>query len=421
MRVEISKLEEAYRHVVGSQWCELLRTIRGYAPSVLSISFTFASDMQLVNDFYTGAQQVALNNDLFATNFRPDIPVIPLNVEKAVSRIISDIKTLAAGGLSYPVCGFCIRIGMIFFRMCGDCYWQKQALSNVEQAAPRCEAVLKSSKCKADGSAVLAFPYDSKFVKILLKDVHIMTIGDSIMRGIYKDLIAMLHGDELVKDIHLKTKTESSFFGDRQVDLSFFAQERAFLEMCSTGEFPDVLLINSCLWDITRASMMIRRLRLMMPATTQVIWLNMPWPIPVDTPSLVNRADNINTRHLSRMLVVDANFRASQLFRAAGYDVLDLAFYMRNQALYSYRSAEEACSSDMWKNWATRSLVESDISTLPENRSALGSFPEIIQAQAFPKVAEYTKNGLNQEVTLLVDEDPIAVMKGRECPHGTVG
>lgn len=139
--------------------------------------------------------------------------------------------------------------------------------------------------------------------------------------------------------------------------------------------------------------------------------------------------------------------------------------------------AEEACSSDMWKNWATRSLVESDISTLPESRSALGSFPEIIQrkiregvlhemkdknlnlyeairsdirtmrickllrenpkveeqftleeswqleemAKAFPKVAEYTKNGLNQEVTLLVDEDPIAVMKGRECPHETVG
>lgn len=37
------------------------------------------------------------------------------------------------------------------------------------------------------------------------------------------------------------------------------------------------------------------------------------------------------------MLIVDANFRASQLFRAAGYDVLDIGFYMRNHALYSYR------------------------------------------------------------------------------------
>ncbi|VDM52915.1 unnamed protein product [Angiostrongylus costaricensis] len=482
IRMEISKLEEAYRHVVGSQWSELLRTIRRDVPSVSSISFTFPSDMQLVNDFYTEAQQVALNNDLFATDFRFHIPVTPLNVEKAISRSPLPVHLLnsAAGGLPYPVCGFCIRIGMLFFRMCGDCCWQKQTLNNVDQAASRCEAVLKSSKCKAD-RVVSAFPYDSKFVKILLKDVHIMAIGDSIMRGIYKDLIAMLHGDELVKDINLKSKTESSVM---KVDI-----ERAFLEMSSTGEFPDVLLINSCLWDITRASMMIRRLRLMMPATTQVIWLNMPWPIPVDTPSLVNRVDNFNTRHLSRMLVVDANFRASQLFRAAGYDVLDLAFYMRNQALYSYRSlvfrsrtvasAEEACSSDMWRNWAARSLVESDISTLADSRSAHGSFPEIIQrkiregvlhemkdknlnldastpmsqalrscltnvdslldilladtyyavhllestkrAKAFPKVAEYTKSGLNQEVTLLADEDPIAVTKGRKRPRGTVG
>lgn len=44
------------------------------------------------------------------------------------------------------------------------------------------------------------------------------------------------------------------------------------------------------------------------------------------------------------MLIVDANFRASQLFRAAGYDVLDIAFYLRNQALYAYRVYVDWCS-----------------------------------------------------------------------------
>lgn len=37
------------------------------------------------------------------------------------------------------------------------------------------------------------------------------------MRGIYKDLIVMLHGDDLIDDNQLKAKTESSFFGDRMV------------------------------------------------------------------------------------------------------------------------------------------------------------------------------------------------------------
>ncbi|KAK5967699.1 hypothetical protein GCK32_015364 [Trichostrongylus colubriformis] len=143
--------------------------------------------------------------------------------------------------------------------------------------------------------------------------------------------------------------------------------DTALLELCSANEFPDVLLINSCLWDITRyskafeydvppninrqaaveraaleeflerVSMLIRRLRLIMPPTTQVIWINMPWPIPSDTRSILNRVDNSDTKYLNRMMIVDANYRASQLFRAAGYDVLDISFYMRNHALYAYR------------------------------------------------------------------------------------
>ncbi|KAK6038037.1 hypothetical protein COOONC_24458, partial [Cooperia oncophora] len=88
---------------------------------------------------------------------------------------------------------------------------------------------------------------------------------------------------------------------------------------------------------LERVSMLIRRLRLIMPPTTQVIWINMPWPVPSDTRSILNRVDNSDTKHLNRMMIVDANYRASQLFRAAGYDVLDIGFYMRNHALYAYR------------------------------------------------------------------------------------
>lgn len=226
----------------------------------------------------------------------------------------------------------------------------------------------------------------------------------------------------------------------------------ALLELWSAKEFPDVLLINSCLWDITRysrafdpdvpsyvnrqagveraaieeflerISMLIRRLRLVMPPTTQVIWINMPWPLTVDGRSIVNRADNAETRHLNRMLIVDANFRASQLFRAAGYDVLDIGFYMRNHALYSYRIkdgvhwdsvgtrimtqliighlarswnitlplrikqkianyADEACTFDTKKSWAAYTLMGFDLSTISEEGSDNVSFPEALQQQ----------------------------------------
>ncbi|KAK6730778.1 hypothetical protein RB195_007321 [Necator americanus] len=342
------------------------------------------------------------------------------------------------------------------------------------------EPVLKSLKSKADGSVTAGFPYDSKFVRALLKDVHVMFVGDSLMRGIYKDLIVMLHGNDLIDDNQLKMKTEISFFGDRMIDIlplendRIFRQAReyhtnhyliqylfttrvmksdietALLELCTASEFPDVLLINSCLWDMTRysrayegsippdvnrqaaierssleeflerISMLIRRLRLTMPATTQVIWINMPWPLPVDTRSIVNRADNADTRHLNRMLIVDANFRASQLFRAAGYDVLDVGFYLRNHALYAYRVkdgvhwdsigtrimsqlvvghlarswniplpqqikdrlttfADDARTFDLSKSWAARSLVAFDISTASEGTHENASFPEILQ------------------------------------------
>ncbi|KAL6731582.1 hypothetical protein Aduo_002429 [Ancylostoma duodenale] len=381
------------------------------------------------------------------------------------------------------------------------------------------EPVLKSLKSKADGSVTAGFPYDSKFVRALLKDVHVMFIGDSLMRGIYKDLIVMLHGDDLIDDNQLKAKTESSFFGDRMIDILPLENDRVFrqareyhtnyfliqylfttrvmkvdvenalLELCSASEFPDVLLINSCLWDITRysrafdniippnvdkqtgierfsleeflerISMLIRRLRLIMPATTQVIWVNMPWPLPVDTRSIVNRADNAETRHLNRMLIVDANFRASQLFRAAGYDVLDIAFYLRNHALYAYRVkdgvhwdsvgtrimtqlvighlarswgipvpqrirqkltnfAEEARTFDLSKSWAACSLVAFDISTLSEGTAENASFPEILQRriraavlheikEKDPKLYEALRSDIRtMRICQLLDENP---------------
>lgn len=94
MRSKIVKLDEEYSDIVESKWPELLRVIRKDGPAMSSISFTFANDMQLVHDFYNEAHLIASGNDLLTTNIRSDIPILPLNIEKAICRIISDFKTL---------------------------------------------------------------------------------------------------------------------------------------------------------------------------------------------------------------------------------------------------------------------------------------------------------------------------------------
>ncbi|KAJ1347358.1 hypothetical protein KIN20_002394 [Parelaphostrongylus tenuis] len=94
MRMKISELEEEYRRVVDSEWAKLLGTIERDGPAMSSISFTFADDMQLVLSFFNKVHQTALSNDLFVTKIRSNIPIVPLNIEKAVFRLISDIKTL---------------------------------------------------------------------------------------------------------------------------------------------------------------------------------------------------------------------------------------------------------------------------------------------------------------------------------------
>ncbi|ETN70806.1 hypothetical protein NECAME_04819 [Necator americanus] len=313
------------------------------------------------------------------------------------------------------------------------------------------------------------------------------------MRGIYKDLIVMLHGNDLIDDNQLKMKTEISFFGDRMIDIlplendRIFRQAReyhtnhyliqylfttrvmksdietALLELCTASEFPDVLLINSCLWDMTRysrayegsippdvnrqaaierssleeflerISMLIRRLRLTMPATTQVIWVNMPWPLPVDTRSIVNRADNADTRHLNRMLIVDANFRASQLFRAAGYDVLDVGFYLRNHALYAYRvyrRIRAAVLREIKERDPKRyEALRSDIRTMRlcklldenpgvEERLTLeGSWRLDEMMKSFPEIANCIGKIAPQIITVLVSEDAVANLTNRKRKH----
>lgn len=133
----------------------------------------------------------------------------------------------------------------------------------------------------------------------LLRNKYILFIGDSVQRGAYKDLVALLQDGTLMSDEEKKAKCEKSFRGDRLIDCSDKTNGTNFTEIrefcgCSDSTddarctsrnwkntiliryifttrvynkfikaafkavtedyYPDVVCVNSTFWDITRYS-----------------------------------------------------------------------------------------------------------------------------------------------------------------------
>ncbi|EYC44355.1 hypothetical protein Y032_0464g1937 [Ancylostoma ceylanicum] len=96
MRMRIAELELDYRQLVDSRWRNLLKVVKGDGPAISGVSFTFANDLRVVDDFFTKAHVIAAKNVLFDSTIRFDVPVLPRQVDLAISRLISDIKSLDA-------------------------------------------------------------------------------------------------------------------------------------------------------------------------------------------------------------------------------------------------------------------------------------------------------------------------------------
>ncbi|CAI2310483.1 unnamed protein product [Caenorhabditis sp. 36 PRJEB53466] len=240
------------------------------------------------------------------------------------------------------------------------------------------------------------FPYNGKICRAMFADKHVMFIGDSLVRAMYKDMVSLLRTGELCSPRDLRVTNEDCFQGDKQIDnleleanrvfrqarefqsnrhlVQYFFTNRAMREdlekLClmleASDEKPDVVVVNSAIWDISRfparhstrrsedlnkelfeeinvaeeyfnrIAMLCRRMRLLLPPTSTVVWLLMP---PNGTPE-INRGfcsynkltfDEIRTR------LLDANVRAAQVVREAGFDVLDISFHMRHSSYQVFR------------------------------------------------------------------------------------
>ncbi|MEJ1271994.1 PC-esterase domain-containing protein 1B isoform X2 [Cricetulus griseus] len=211
-------------------------------------------------------------------------------------------------------------------------------------------------------------------VKQLLHNKYVVVLGDSIQRAVYKDLVLLLQKDCLLSSSQLKSKGELSFEHDvlleggrwgrmhngthyREVRqfcsgrhlVRFYFLTRAYspyvediLQQLRWGEYaPDLVIMNSCLWDLSRygrnflrsyrddLERLFRRLDQVLPASCLLVWnTTMPVAEVVSGGFVLPDAPACPSR--LREDVIEANFYSSAEAVRRGFDVLDLHFHFRH-------------------------------------------------------------------------------------------
>ncbi|XP_008297870.1 PC-esterase domain-containing protein 1A-like [Stegastes partitus] len=206
----------------------------------------------------------------------------------------------------------------------------------------------------------------------LLHNKFIVILGGSVQRSMYKDLVLLLQRDQYLTLPQLKSKGELSFERDCLVEggsmgpmtngteyrevrqyrsdhhlLRFYFLTRIYspyvesvLEDFRHGLKPDVIIISSCVWDISRYGLegleeykenlhkFFGQIRTIVCHNCLLLWaLAMPLGKKIKGGFLVPEIS-----HLGPTLcydIIEANFYSCQLADAYGLDVLDLHFHFR--------------------------------------------------------------------------------------------
>lgn len=221
-------------------------------------------------------------------------------------------------------------------------------------------------------------------VRQLLHNKFVVVMGDSVQRAVYKDLVVLLQRDCLLSTSQLKTKGELTFEGDvlleggrwgrmhngthyREVRqyrsahhlLRFYFLTRAFspyaaevLEELRAGPHaPDLVVLNSCLWDLSRGGGGARDFRRgyredlgslfgllgqALPEPCLRVW-NTAMPVAeVVSGGFLLPEQQLRGAHL-RLDVMEANFYSAVEAGRHGFDVLDLHFHFRHAGQHRQR------------------------------------------------------------------------------------
>ncbi|XP_049574215.1 PC-esterase domain-containing protein 1A isoform X1 [Syngnathus scovelli] len=210
-------------------------------------------------------------------------------------------------------------------------------------------------------------------VSQLFHNKFIVVLGDSIQRCVYKDLVLLLQKDEYLRLAQLKRKGEMSFEQDRLMEggclnfmhngtgyrevrqyqsphhlVRFYFVTRVYSDYMKSimedfyrGLKPDLVIVNSCVWDISRYNSkweagykdnlikFFEELLCVLPEESLVIWnLTMPLGERIKGGFLVPEISH-KAGHL-RHDVIEANFYSGLLAQDCKLDVLDLHFHFRH-------------------------------------------------------------------------------------------
>lgn len=209
--------------------------------------------------------------------------------------------------------------------------------------------------------------FTSADVQKLLHNKYVAVLGDSIQRAVYKDLVKLLQSDNLLTEKQLKAKGELSFATDTLVEggtlcemhngtnyrevrqyrtgfhlVRFYFLTRVYSDYVESvladfkdGPPPDILLINSCIWDLNRygdqslegykanLDRLFSRLTEVLPLDCLVIW-NMTLPVGFKDGE-VPEYPNPNLR----WDIIEGNFYAAKLAHFHNMDVLDMHYHFR--------------------------------------------------------------------------------------------
>ncbi|XP_044040709.1 PC-esterase domain-containing protein 1A-like isoform X4 [Siniperca chuatsi] len=206
----------------------------------------------------------------------------------------------------------------------------------------------------------------------LLHNKFVVVLGGSVQRSMYKDLVLLLQKDQCLTLSQLKSKGEFSFEQDILVEggrlgpmtngteyrevrqyrsdhhlLRFYFLTRIYspymesiLEDFRQGLKPDVIIISSCVWDITRYGLgcleqykenlhkFFNQITTIVCHDCFILWsLAMPLGKKIKGGFLVPEVSHLGPT--LRNDIIEANFYSGRLADAYGLDVLDLHFHFR--------------------------------------------------------------------------------------------
>lgn len=205
-----------------------------------------------------------------------------------------------------------------------------------------------------------------------LHDRKVLFLGDSNIRSFYKDLVFLLENNRLMSHNSLKNKLGSAVpcdivkesshlhrgrdyyeireYKNRSIQVNFHFLTKCYTpQIChmfkkfkEVKEFPDIIIMNSCLWDISRWGpngvaeykdnlvKLMKLLKSCLPPETLFIWTTVP-PVSNNVRGglLVQQVQFL--QHSLRFDVMEGNMFARDTVASHGFDVLDIHYYLRMQ------------------------------------------------------------------------------------------